>query len=180
MQEQDSFEALYKEYYSLLRNAAENIIGDQDASHDIVQEVFVKLWNKREELHLILNPRAYLYRSVINTSLTYLRKNKSNVALTDLKIETFNDPGTVLMEKELGRNIRKALNSLPPKCKAIFVLSRFEDLKNREIAVMLGLSVKTVENQMGIALKKMKAMLAPGVSRAGLLILTGLLAALVS
>jgi RNA polymerase sigma-70 factor, ECF subfamily len=157
MQEDTRFEALYKEHYRVLRNAAENIIGDKDASHDIVQEVFVKLWHRRDNLDLILNHKAYLFKSVINTSLTYLQKNKNNVQLTELRVETQGDPGSALIAKELEHKIRIALNNLPPKCKAIFVLSRFEDLKNKEIAAVLGLSVKTVENQMGIALKKMKS-----------------------
>jgi RNA polymerase sigma-70 factor, ECF subfamily len=178
MQAESIFESLYKEHYRLLRNAAENIIGDRDASHDIVQEVFVRLWNKREELHLILNPRAYLFKSVINTSLTYLQKNKNNVTLNEMRIEMNSDPGDALMEKELGKKIRTALNSLPPKCKAIFVLSRFEEMKNREIAALLGLSVKTVENQMGIALKKMRGELKAYIGQNPLVMLLGMFALL--
>jgi len=140
----------------MLRNAAENIIGDADAAHDVVQDVFIKLWNRKEEVTTILNKKAYLFRSVINASITHLENNKNKTRIGDLKIESSGTTDAPVMIKELEAKIQMALNGLPPKCKAIFVLSRFEGLKNKEISEHLGLSIKTVENQMGIALKKMK------------------------
>jgi RNA polymerase sigma-70 factor (ECF subfamily) len=156
-----SFEQLYKSHYRSLRIAAANIINDQDAAHDIVQEVFLKFWHRRNDLAQILNHKAYLYKSVVNASITYLSKNKSNVRMMDLMIESPGNPGSDLLAKELEYKIRSALENLPPKCRAVFVLSRYEDLRNKEIAGILGLSVKTVENQMTIALKKMKSDLRP-------------------
>lgn len=149
----------------MLRNAAENIIGDNDAAHDVVQEVFVKLWNRKEEMSIILNQKAYLFKSVINASITYLESNKSKVRMGELKIESSGRTDSEVLAKELEAKIQIALNGLPPKCKAIFVLSRFEGLKNKEIAQFLGVSLKTVENQMGIALKKMKDELKPYLTR---------------
>lgn len=140
----------------MLRNAAENIIGDGDAAHDVVQDVFIKLWNRREEVSAILNKKAYLFKSVINSSITYLENNKNKTRIGELKIEASGTTDSQVLVKELEAKIQLALNTLPPKCKAIFVLSRFEGLKNKEISDYLGLSIKTVENQMGIALKKMK------------------------
>lgn len=151
-----NFEEVYKSHYKMLRNAAENIIGDKDASHDVVQEVFMKLWNKRQELDHILNIKAYLFKSVINTSLSWLENNKNKSPLPDLKLESGASSDSGILARELETKIQAALNTLPPKCKAIFALSRFEGLKNKEIAEHLGLSLKTVENQMGIALKKMR------------------------
>lgn len=153
---EDSFETMYKTHYKMLRNAAENIIGDGDGAHDVVQEVFLKLWNKRDQISAILNQKAYLFKSVINASITYLEQNKNKTSLSELKIESSSSSDSALLSEELEKKIQLALNGLPPKCKAIFVLSRFEGLKNKEIAQSLGLSLKTVENQMGIALKKMK------------------------
>ncbi len=157
----DSFEEMYKTHYKMLRNASENIIGDPEAAHDVVQEVFLKIWNRRSELSAILNQKAYLFKSVINSSLSYLEASKNKVRIGDLKIESTGSADSNFMLKELQAKIQIALDSLPPKCKAIFVLSRFEGLKNKEIAEVLGLSLKTVENQMGIALKKMKDDLKP-------------------
>jgi RNA polymerase sigma-70 factor (ECF subfamily) len=161
----DKFEEMYKTHYKMLRNAAENIIGDNDAAHDVVQEVFLKLWNRKDDSTIILNQKAYLFKSVINASITYLENNKSKIQVGDLKIESSGSTDSKILVKELEAKIQLALNALPPKCKAIFVLSRFEGLKNKEISEFLGLSLKTVENQMGIALKKMKEDLKPYLTR---------------
>lgn len=161
----DNFENMYKTHYKMLRNAADNIIGDTDAAHDVVQEVFVKLWNRKDEVSAILNQKAYLFRSVINASITYLENNKGKARIDDFKIESMGTTDSKILTRELELKIQGALDSLPPKCKAIFILSRFEGLKNKEIAEHLGLSLKTVENQMGIALKKMKEDLKPYLTR---------------
>lgn len=150
------FEELYKTHYKALRNAAENIVRDKDAAHDVVQEVFVKLWNRRDELGAILNERAYLMRSVVNTAITHLSHIKKKKDIEHMHIEWQGSTDDDVMTRELQTKIDTALENLPPKCKAIFVLSRFENMKNKDIAATLGLSLKTVENQMGIALKKMK------------------------
>lgn len=161
----DNFEDMYKVHYRMLRNAAENIVSDGDAAHDIVQDVFIKLWNRRDEVSAILNKKAYLFKSVINASITHLENNKNKTRIGDLKIESSGTTDSPILVKELEAKIQLALNGLPPKCKAIFVLSRFDGLKNREISEYLGLSLKTVENQMGIALKKMKDDLKPYLTR---------------
>jgi len=157
----DTFEEMYKEHYKMLRRASENIIGDSDAAHDVVQEVFVKIWNRRGEIDGIINQKAYLYKSVVNSSITYLETQRANTSITDLKLESSGTAESDIMLKELQSRVQEALNALPPKCRAIFVLSRNEGLKNREIAEVLNLSIKTVENQMGIALKKLKEDLKP-------------------
>ncbi|MBA3680703.1 MAG: RNA polymerase sigma-70 factor [Bacteroidetes bacterium] len=152
---QEQFEIIYRTYYNTLRNVVENIINDKDASHDVVQEVFLKLWRKRDELDLILDKRSYLFRSSINASITYLEHNKHCVQLTDVIAGTENADSTILT-KELELKVQIALDKLPPKCKAIFILSRFENMKYKEIAAFLDVSEKTIENQIGIALKRMR------------------------
>ncbi len=153
---QEKFEIIYKTYYKVLRGVVENIISDKDASHDVVQEVFLKLWRKRDELDLILNPKSYLFKSAINASISYLENNKQKVQLTGIDIPELENADSNLLTKELEIKIQMALDKLPPKCKAIFVLSRFENMKYKDIAVLLELSEKTVENQMGIALKRLR------------------------
>jgi len=155
------FEIIYKTHYAILRNVVENIINDKDASHDVVQEVFLKLWRKKDQLDHILNPKAYLFRSAINASITYLENNKDRVHLSHIKIEAPENADSTILVKELEEKIQRALDSLPAKCKAIFVLSRFEGLKYKEIAEHLDISVKTVENQIGIAIKRMRDELKP-------------------
>lgn len=161
----EKFEIIYKTHYSTLRNTVENIINDKDASHDVVQEVFLKLWNKKDEIDHILDPKAYLFRSVINASLTYLENNKKQVRLSDLKIEANNSTDSNILRKELEVKLQIALNNLPPKCKVIFVLCRFENMKHKEIAQHLSISIKTVENQMGIAIKRLNQELKPFLTR---------------
>jgi len=156
-----NFEEMYRQHYTMLRNAAYNIIRDKDASHDVVQEDFVKLWNKKDEIHTILNQKAYLFKSVVNASITYLNHRKEKNPVEDHKILSDQSSDSGIMVKELEKKIAAALETLPPKCRAVFILSRVEEKKNRGIAEILGLSIKTVENQMGIALKKMRAELHP-------------------
>lgn len=162
----EEFEEIYRTHYQVLRKAARHLIGDTDAAHDVVQEVFLKLWNKKDELAGIINPGAYLYRSVVNTSLNHIQQNKrrrsSVEAVTIAAIDT-SDSAVEL--KELQARIAAAIEKLPAQCRAIFVLSRLEEKKNREIAEIMNLSLKTVENQMGIALKKMREELHPYLRR---------------
>ncbi len=161
----EEFEIIYKKHYSNLRNTVENIINDKDASHDVVQEVFLKLWNKKNEIDHILDPKAYLFRSVINASLAYLENNKKRVRLSDIKIGSAESSDSNLLLKELEVKVQIALDSLPPKCKVIFVLCRFENMKHKEIAQLLDISIKTVENQMGIAIKRLTRELKPYITK---------------
>lgn len=149
------FELIYRAHYSKLRNAVENIISDEDASHDIVQEVFLKLWQKKDDLHLILNVKAYLFKAVINASISYLENNKKQAQVSDINVFSNERTDEALLQKELEAKIHTAINKLPAKCKAIFVLSRYENLSYKEIAIYLDISAKTVENQMGIAIKRL-------------------------
>ncbi|MEO6304535.1 MAG: RNA polymerase sigma-70 factor [Bacteroidia bacterium] len=152
----EKFEIIYKDNYNSLRNAVENIISDKDASHDVVQEIFLKLWKKKNELDFILDPKAYLFKAAINASISYLETHKNRVRLSDIRMESSENTDSLLKLKELEVKIQIALDNLPPKCKAIFVLSRYEEMKYTQIAEYLNLSVKTVENQMGIAIKRMR------------------------
>jgi RNA polymerase sigma-70 factor, ECF subfamily len=151
-----AFEQMYRQHYTRLRNTAWTMTGDKDAAHDLVQEVFVRLWHRHTELDHILNQPAYLLRAVMNASLTFLERRKRNApAELDRTSGTSASDDNVIY-KELEQKVNEALDKLPPRCKAIFLLSRFEERSYKEIAAIMGLSLKTVENQMGIALKKMR------------------------
>jgi RNA polymerase sigma-70 factor (ECF subfamily) len=158
------FEEMFNLHYTMLCNVASNIVRDRDAAEDIVQELFASVWRKRNELDLSLNFKGYLLRSVSNASLNYLESNKRKISLSDneSRIEQVNSetPSTL----ELRKQVRKALDNLPPRCRTIFVLSRIYDMKYREIAEHLDISIKTVENQMGIALEKLREQLKPHLS----------------
>ncbi|MFA6275833.1 MAG: RNA polymerase sigma-70 factor [Pedobacter sp.] len=152
-----SFEQLFKAHYKALHAYANMILKDLDLAEEIVQNMFLRFWEKRELLNVETSIKAYLYKCVYNDSLNYLKHEKVKVKYHDFTKHTMSELSESAAAKvELGElqfNLRVALNELPEQCRTIFQMSRFEELKYREIAERLGISIKTVENQMGKALK---------------------------
>ncbi len=153
-------ESLFKTHYAALCRTAFRIVNDRDTAEDLVQEVFMKVWNNRRTLEINSSLKAYLHRSAINTALNYLEKNKRQVNMESEDLLNISPASHSLEEhlsfKEVETRVDEAINALPPACRTIFVLSRYEHLSYQEIANQLNLSVKTVENQMGKALKIMR------------------------
>ena len=146
-------------------------VKDLETARGIVQDVFITLWEKRSAIEVGHEMEAYLTTSVRNRCLNYLRDQKK----FDRDLLNFegllNDdcqPVDHLEVAELDNRIRQAVGELPEKCKEIFLLSRFENLKYQQIADKLGLSVKTVETQMSRALSHLRVRLAAYLSLAGL------------
>lgn len=158
------FEGLYSRFHKDLLNLSYNIVRDKDSAKDIVQEIFVRLWNNREKVEVGSQIKNYLFKATVHSSLTYLRDHKKHYRLEDVAEVSalVNQNATEeLSFKEFELKSRQAIDRLPPQCKTIFLLSRQEGLKYSEIAETLGISVKAVENQMGIALKKLREDLKP-------------------
>ncbi len=156
-----NFSQLFDGYYSALCFFANKYLNDLDLSRSLVQDVFVDLWIRREKISINSSIKSYLYHAVRNRSVDYLRIAKRSVKLTDVGEQHFQSPFVDAIEAaELNDRINKAINELPEKCREIFVLGRFEGLKYKQIAEQLNISVKTVEMQMGIALKKLRMKLA--------------------
>jgi RNA polymerase sigma-70 factor, ECF subfamily len=184
----NSIELLFRQYHKVLCNLARNIVRDKDAAEDIVQDVFLKLWNMRDEFDFTVPVKPYLYKATTNTAISWLNKNKqlplgAEISDTDSGLVSSFNAEDKILEKELQVKILQAIDRLPPKCKAIFILSRYEGLKYRQIAEYLDISVKTVENQMCIALDRLRKDLEPYLTREflGLIsALAGLLAILFS
>lgn len=167
-----SFSGLYLIYYpKLVRFAKEYVVLEEDAEN-ITQDVFTDLWEKRELMNRIENMNAYLFRLVRNKCLDYLKhkvfeqryaeKMQASFEIEmNLKLQSLDrfDVSELSERNEMEKRIREAINSLPKKCRDIFLLSRMEGLKYREISERLGISVNTVECQMGIALKKLRVKL---------------------
>ena len=158
--DETAFEQLFKTYFKRLHAYAFTILRDEVEAEEMVQQVFFKLWERNENLSLTGSVSAYLYRAVHNESLNYLKHQKvrSNHQLHvaySMKNEV-EHPAKKVMAGELEKKIHTALNELPEQCRTIFQMSRFDELKYREIADKLGISVKTVENQMGKALKLLR------------------------
>lgn len=157
------FERVFKEHFKGLHSYAFTIIKDDADAEEIVQNVFYKLWERREQMAELQSVNAYLYRSVYNESLNYLKHQKVKMAYQSHTVHSnqqASNPADSASLKELEAKIQTAMNDLPEQCRTVFQLSRFEELKYREIADRLGISVKTVENQMGKALKVLRTKLA--------------------
>lgn len=154
------FEALFRFYYQRLCNYANTLLKDADESEEAVQQFFARLWEKRESFDVKLSVKSYLYKSVHNACLNKIKQNQMKQAHLEheSKLEPVSKSSTeqALVIKELEKQIALAIESLPEQCRLIFKLSRFEELKYAEIAGQLNLSVKTVENQMGKALRVMR------------------------
>ena len=154
------FEALFRSHYESLHIFAKSFIADPDQAEEIVQDVFFKIWEKRHQLDITTSIKAYLYSSVRNTCLNYIKHLKVRAGYADFAMnnnsETFSDVDEQVEYSELEEKIRALMESLPEQCQRIFRMSRFDGKKQREIAEELGISIKTVENQMGRALKVMR------------------------
>lgn len=154
------FEMIFRKYYQSLSNYAFNFLKDMDDSEEIVQGVFLKLWEQRESIEISVSLKSYLYRAVHNTCLNRIKHLKIQDVYKEYNAEfleeTYDSATDLLYKNELEKRIAEALSKLPEQCRLIFKLSRFEELKYQEIADQLGLSIKTVENQIGKALKIMR------------------------
>ncbi len=161
--DKNRFKEVFKKYYNPLCNFASTIVNDHKMAQDVVQDVFTKLWDKREKVTIDSNEKSYLFQAVKNRSLEMLRKRKS-----DMKVSTadFNDInlGNSGIEEEaknymLKEFLYKSIRQLPPKCQKIFVMNKVNGLTYNEIALDLDISVKTVENQIGKAYRKLRELM---------------------
>jgi len=163
---QKAFERLFKDHFKNLHAYAYTFLKDDEMAEEVVQNVFCRIWEKRDQLKTDGSIKAYLYRSVHNESLNYLKHQKvrANFGVYYAgEMEQFGNDDSAskkLLTAELQKHIEKALSELPEQCRIIFQLSRFEQLKYQQIADQMGLSIKTIENQMGKALRVMRQKLA--------------------
>lgn len=161
--DETAFEQVFKTHFKRLHAYAFTILRDETEAEEMVQQVFFKLWERNETLSLNGSVSAYLYRAVHNESLNYIKhqkvRSRHQLQVAYRMKNEVEQPAKKVMAGELEKKIQEALLELPEQCRTVFQLSRFEELKYREIADQLDISVKTVENQMGKALKLMRAKL---------------------
>ncbi|MEM8527908.1 MAG: RNA polymerase sigma-70 factor [Bacteroidota bacterium] len=159
--DQATFEALFKSNFAFLCNFAQQYVGDQDAAQDLCQKVFIQLWEKRTTLDPNQNLKSYLFTAVKNRCLNYIRDHKKyRSKILDLDcgdIELSEQAIDYLAANDLQAVIEEALNQLPEKCRKVFEMSRFQEMKYKEIAEELEISQKTVEAHMSTALKLLRA-----------------------
>lgn len=158
------FETVFRKHYQALCNYACGILKDMDDAEEVVQSIFMKFWEQREGIEINVSLKSYLYRAVHNTCLNrlkHLKIQEVHKQYVGNYYEENHDSATEIMDKvELENRIADALEKLPEQCRLIFKMSRFEELKYQEIADKLGLSIKTIENQIGKALRIMRVELA--------------------
>ena len=152
-----SFEFLFRRYYSILCNYAYKILKDIDAAEEIIQDLFYNIWEKRDTLSIESSVKSYLYKSTYNRCMLLLRhkniKTRYENYIKEHERLTEPDASEEIDAEELAGVIDRTLEELPERSRKIFSLSRFEGLKYHEIAKKLSLSVKTIESNMGKALK---------------------------
>lgn len=157
------FETLFRSSYISLVRYAGSIIKDHESSEEIVQDLFFTLWQNRTNLNIQSSLNGYLFRSVHNRCLHFIEHRKV-VAKHSTEIglepeESPQSPDEIMNYKELQEKVARIIERLPEKCGKIFCMSRFEGLKYTEIAEKLSVSVKTVEANMGRALKEFRKVL---------------------
>lgn len=154
----ESFKKAYNDYFGIVCRFLNYYTRDYHAIEEVVQDVYVKLWQeyRGKEINFI---KTYLYNSARNRMLNYLRDEEKHMLLLEkwAKIELENRHASDCVDKEaFYRLLQAAVETLPSKCQEIFILCKEESLSYKEIAEIREVSVKTVENQMGIALKKIR------------------------
>jgi RNA polymerase sigma-70 factor (family 1) len=159
--DQHAYKLLFTSLYPYLYPFARALVKAKEPAEEIVSDVFIKVWEKRKELEKIDNLKLYLYVATRHIALNYLEKQKRKPTNP---IDYFQhgefisvhlDPEQLLITADMVALLRKAIDQLPPKCKVIFKLVKEDGLKYREVAEILGISIKTVENQLAIALHKL-------------------------
>ncbi len=168
-----SFEFIFKKNFSRLKKYSLGMVRNYEVAEDLVQDAFIKLWEKRKELHSVDSIPGLLYTIVRNNCLNYLQKNK----LREQYVEAFRFESptqelfirSFLEEEELKEErlrfqneLERVLTILPDKCREVFELSRFEGLTNKEVAVFMGVTVKTVEKHLAKATKLLREALKKG------------------
>ncbi|MCH8904308.1 MAG: RNA polymerase sigma-70 factor [Bacteroidetes bacterium] len=158
--DKSTFEMLFNNYFPALTSFARKFVHDMDTAKDIVHNVFINFWEKRENVDPNKSVKSYLFSSVHNRCLNHIRDQKkfdqNDPDIVIMDNPSFDDPSSQMEETELELKIKLALQELPEKCREVFLMNRYDGLKYREIADKLNISIKTVETQMSKGLKLMK------------------------
>ena len=154
-----AYKELFTSLYTYLLHFAFTLVKMKQPAEEIVSDVFIKIWQKRKELEKIENLKVYLYIATKNTALNYLEKQKRTATDNIDKFANhfksiYFDPEQLMITADMVSLIYEAIENLPSRCKMIFKLVKEDNLKYKEVAEILNISEKTVENQLAIALRK--------------------------
>lgn len=160
-----AFEQIFRTYYADLCKFCVKYVRDEQIAEEIVQEVFINIWERRSNLTITTSIKSYLFTAIRNRSFNYLKlqlpKEQKKVDLEGVGFLEDEGREQEMIMEELKEYVYEAIEALPNKCKIIFNLSRNAGMTYKEIAEDLDISVKTVENQIGLALKKLREQLNP-------------------
>ena len=155
-----SFEKLFHRFYQGLYGYAKTLVRAGEIAEEVVQDVFYNIWKNRESLRITHSWQSYLYRSVYNNSMMYLRKTKREFSMEEGNVPEIEggsmDPYQEMQYQEVSDLVSITIEALPDRTREIFLLNRHEGLKYKEIAQKLSISVKTVEANMGKALRALR------------------------
>jgi RNA polymerase sigma-70 factor (ECF subfamily) len=169
--DKNRFKEVFKKYYNPLCNFASTFVNDHKMAQDVVQDVFTKLWDKRDNLSIESNEKSYLFQAVKNRSLEMLRKQKNDQKVSTADYNALYANGSEIDEQArkymLKEFLYKSIRQLPPKCQEIFVMNKVNGLTYNEIAKDLDISVKTVENQIGKAYRRLRELMEGKMSEIG-------------
>ncbi len=160
--DEHAFGQLYAICMPYLLKFSKTILKNQELAEEVVSDIFIKIWQNRAEIGKIENFKLYLYVSTKNTALNYLSRHfrKEVLSLEEMalntNVSTYN-PEQLLITSEAVKKINYEIDKLPPRCKLIFKLAKEDRLKYNEIADLLNISIKTIDSQMAIALKKISS-----------------------
>jgi RNA polymerase sigma-70 factor (family 1) len=157
--DQAAYKELFLLLHSRLKQFAYSILKSTEESEELVSDLFIRIWEKRDQLTTIDSPRLYFYTTAKNLAFNRINKQKRQQSLAaEAWLVQLNsiyfDPEQLMMTEEMMRKIKQAVNDLPPRCRIIFKLIKEDGLKYKEVAELLHLSVKTIEAQMAIALRR--------------------------
>jgi RNA polymerase sigma-70 factor (ECF subfamily) len=157
--DQSAFQQVFDAWYIKLCQYAFTMVRDMDEAEDVVQSIFIKLWEKREELDIRQTIQSYLFKAVYHRCINVLEHRTIKLKYQDHETrDAFRQvQSPEVFPQELEDNIKRAINTLPPQCRTIFTMSRFEEMRYAEIADKLKISVNTVENQISKALKILRS-----------------------
>ena len=154
-----ALQTVFELHYSEVCRAIFKLIPDAALMEDLAQEVFIRFWEKREQIEVVESIGGYLHRMAVNEALAYLRRRRYFEDVSEalhLPADAADHTESEVLRQDLALQLQAALNTLPPRCRVVFQLSRFEEMSYREIAEQMDISIKTVENQMGKALKLLR------------------------
>lgn len=160
--DQAAFRAFYNHFFVTLLRFSYTLTHSKETAEEITNDVFMHCWEKRASLSHIKNPQVYLFVIAKNKSIDHLRKQASSRQVVfeeeeKMEIAFDSNPEQLMISAEMVRKMEFAIQQLPPKCKMVFTLIKQNGMKYKEVATVLNLSVKTVENQLAIAMKRLTA-----------------------